>query len=84
MASIINKFQENYSIITIHGTKEIYIENFITISTLTDVEVTIKSKNGIINILGSELLMEYFNKTDIKISGTIFSINFKEVSKWPS
>ena len=84
MASIINKFQENYSIITIHGTKEIYIENFITISALTDTEVTIKSSSGIVSVLGSGLLMEYFNKTDIKISGTIFSINFKEVSKWPS
>ena len=84
MASIINKFQENYSIITIHGTKEIYIENFITIFTLTDTEVTIKSSSGIVNILGTGLLMEYFNKTDIKISGTIFRINFKEVSKWPS
>ena len=80
MASIINKFQENYSIITIHGNTEIYIENFITISILTDTEITIKSVSGTISILGTGLLMEYFNKTDIKVSGRILSINFKEVS----
>ena len=80
MASIINKFQENYSIITIHANKEIYIENFTTISTLTDTEISIKSNSGNISILGTGLLMEYFNKTDIKVSGRILSINFKEVS----
>lgn len=80
MASIINKFQENYSIITIHGNTEIYIENFITISILTDTEITIKSVSGTISILGTGLLMEYFNKTDIKVCGRILSINFKEVS----
>ena len=39
MASFINQFIENYSIITLHGTKEIYVENFKSIISLTETEV---------------------------------------------
>lgn len=78
MASFINQFLENYSIITIHGTKEVYIENFVSIISLTENEVSIKAKGETVSILGEGLQMEYFNKNDIKISGKILSISLKE------
>ena len=81
MASIINQFRENYSIITIHGTKEVYIENFISIISLTETETTIKAKGETITLSGEKLQIEYFNKNDLKISGIINSISFKENSE---
>lgn len=77
-SSIINQFRENYSIITIHGTKEVYIENFISIISLTETETTIKAKGETITLFGEKLQIEYFNKNDLKISGIINSISFKE------
>lgn len=81
MASFINQFIENYSIITIHGTKEIYIENFKSIISLTDTNVIIKAKSEIISIGGEMLQMEYFNKSDIKISGKIYTLSLKEANE---
>ena len=81
MASFINQFIENYSIITLHGTKEIYVENFKSIISLTETEVIIKAKGEIISIGGEMLQMEYFNKNDIKISGKIHNLSLREATE---
>ena len=78
MAYFINQFLENYSIITLHGNKEIYIENFKSIISITDNIIRIKANNTIITISGSSLHMEYYNNYDIKIHGIINKIAFGE------
>lgn len=76
---ILNEFRENYSIITLHGNKEIYIENFISIIELTLNMVKIKAKKEIITISGDKLIIEYLSKDDIKISGRINTVELLEV-----
>ncbi len=79
--SILNQFRENFSIITLHGTKEIYIENFISIIELNDVQIKIRAKCEIITVVGERLQIEYMNKDDIKIIGTIHSVHLMEAVK---
>lgn len=79
--SILNQFRENYSIITLHGTKEIYIENFISIIELNEEQVKIRAKGEIITVVGLRLNVEYMNKDDIKINGMIQSVHLMEACK---
>lgn len=78
---IINEFRENYSIITLHGNKEIYIENFISIIELTLETAKIRAKKEIISINGDKLIIEYLSKDDLKISGFINTIEIKGVEE---
>lgn len=74
-----NELTEKYSILTIHGTSEAYIENFMSIIELSDAAVKIKAQREIVVIEGSKLLVEYMNSDDIKICGTIEHIRIVEV-----
>lgn len=78
-SSILNQFKENYSILTIHGTREIYIENFVSIIILTECNARIRAVNEIIEIEGDKLSVEYLNHDDIKIIGNIKSIKLTGV-----
>ena len=69
-----NELCENYSIITIHGTSEVYVENFISIIELCETSIRIRAKNEIISIEGKNIIIEYMNSDDIKICGTVDSI----------
>ena len=80
MGRILNNFIENYPIITMHGTKEIYIENFNLILSLNETQAKIKAGNEIIDISGKNIVIEYMNKDDIKLYGNINSIKLTEVS----
>ena len=75
---IINEFRENYSIITLHGNKEIYIENFISIIELTLNTAKIIAKKEVITITGDKLIIEYLSKDDLKISGMINTVELLE------
>lgn len=77
--SIIKQFSEDYSIVTLYGTKEIYIENFISIIELSEVTARIRAKGEIVTIEGRELQAEFMNKDNIKINGIINSINIMGV-----
>ena len=61
-------------IITIHGNKELYIENFKKIYELRNELVKIMTDESIVNIIGNNLFVEYINDSDIKII-----VNFSEV-----
>ena len=80
MGRILNNLIENYPIITIHGTKELYIENFNLIILLNETTAKIKAGNEIIEICGENLAIEYMNKDDIKLYGNIYVIKLTEVS----
>ncbi len=80
--SLINVSQlvENYSILTVHGKREAYVENFNSIMELSDTLIKIKAKKEIVIFEGNGLLVEYMNEDDIKIVGNIEHIRLVEVS----
>ena len=80
MGRILNNLIENYPIITLHGTKEVYIENFTLILYLSETKAKIKAGNEIIEMSGQNLAIEYMNKDDIKLYGNINFIKLTEVS----
>ena len=75
------QFAEDYSIITIHGRTEVYIENFKSISELNSECIRIKAARELVIVEGSCLLVEYMNKDDIKIIGNIEHIRLMEVMR---
>lgn len=79
--SMYRQFVEDYSIITIHGRTELYIENFKSISELTENSIRVKAARELVVIEGSGLLIEYMNKDDIKIIGNIEHIRLMEVMR---
>ena len=80
MGRILNNLIENYPIITLHGTKEVYIENFTLILSLSETQAKIKAGKEIIEMSGHNLAIEYMNKDDIKLYGNINFIKLTEVS----
>lgn len=77
---LIEELVENYSIVTIHGCREIYIQNYLTILELNQTLIKIKAIKELIIIEGKNLRVEYMNKDDIKVMGILLHINFREVS----
>ncbi len=76
----INQLVEDYSILTVHGQREAYVENFKSIMELSDSLIKIKAKKEIVLFEGNGLLVEYMNEDDIKIVGNIEHIRLMEVS----
>lgn len=66
-------------IITIHGNKELYIENFKNIYELRNELVKIMTDESIVNIKGNNLYVEYMNDSDIKIIGNLSEVKLSEV-----
>lgn len=64
--------------ITVLGFNEILIENYKNILEYEDVFIKINVFNGTINIHGFNLHLEQMTDDDIKITGTIDSIEFEE------
>ena len=67
-------------IITIHGNKELYIENFKKINVSNDyILKSIMTDESIVNIKGNNLYVEYMNDSDIKIIGNLSEVKLSEV-----
>lgn len=81
MSRILNNLIENYPIVTMHGTRELYIENFTLILSLNENQTIIKAGKEILEITGENLSIEYMNKDDIKLYGIIKCIKITEVSQ---
>lgn len=64
--------------ITILGFNEIFIENYKNILEYEEVFIKINVFNGTINIHGFDLKLEQMTDDDIKVTGTIDSIEFEE------
>lgn len=75
------QFVEDYSIITLHGRMELYIENFKSISELSEGCIRVKATREMVVVEGNGLLVEYMNKDDIKIIGNIEHIRLVEVMR---
>lgn len=75
----INELTESYTIITIHGTREVYIQNFISITELSESTIRIRSQKEILCFKGKNLLIEYMNQDELKVTGLIESVQIMEV-----
>ncbi|MCM1309107.1 MAG: hypothetical protein NC223_10955 [Butyrivibrio sp.] len=76
----INELKENYAILTVHGQREAYVENFKAIMELGSAVIKIRALKEILVFEGSGLFIEYMNSYDIKIVGCIEHIRILEVS----
>ena len=71
--------KEDFSIVTMHGNYEVYVENFVKVLDFGREVIRIKAKKQILEISGQELYVEYMNKEDVKICGLIENIKFTGV-----
>lgn len=76
----INELKENYAILTVHGQREAYVENFKSIMELGSTLIKIRAIKEILVFEGNGLFIEYMNSYDIKIVGRIEHIRILEVS----
>lgn len=76
----LNELRENYAILTVHGQREAYVENFKSIMELDSTVIKIRAIKEILVFEGSGLFIEYMNSYDIKIVGSIEHIRILEVS----
>ena len=71
--------REVFSIVTMLGNYEVYVENFVKVLDFGREVIRIKAKKQILEISGQELYVEYMNKEDVKICGLIENIKFTGV-----
>jgi sporulation protein YqfC len=71
--------REDFSIVTMHGNYEVYVENFVKVLDFGREVIRIKAKKQILEISGQELYVEYMNKEYVKICGLIENIKFTGV-----
>ncbi|OON96605.1 MAG: hypothetical protein ATN36_05280 [Epulopiscium sp. Nele67-Bin005] len=65
-------------LITIIGVETISIENFINILEYTDEVIKLKTKLGVVSIIGKNLEARSMNQEQIKIKGIIETVNFEK------
>lgn len=63
-------------IIQLHGREGVWIENYRGILTYHSDEVKIQAKEGIIQILGTGLLIEYYSNEEMHVKGLIKEVHF--------
>ena len=63
-------------IIQLHGREGVWIENYRGILKYSSEEVKIQAKEGIIRILGSNLIIEYYSNEDMHVKGLIKEVHF--------
>lgn len=64
-------------VLCVTGNTEINVENYGGIIEYTDHLIRIRTKKGQITIKGNGLHIEYYANDEMKISGRVFSIEFK-------
>lgn len=71
---------EDFPTIIIHGNYEVYVENFDKIQEFNESKIELKSRRFKLIITGSNLIIEYMNSDDIKVSGIIDGIKISEAN----
>lgn len=64
------------AIVTITGTYEVYVQNFMGIIEYNDKLVKMQTKSGRLVICGKKLLIEYFTNDDVLVKGSISEVRF--------
>lgn len=62
------------ALITITGSYEVYIQNFLGIIEYNDKILRLQTKSGKIAIIGDKLYIEYFTNDDVRIKGLISEV----------
>ena len=62
--------------ISLQGKYEAYIENYKSIAEYTNEKIDIRGKNELVTIIGDNLKIDYFTKTDMIIKGRVEKIFF--------
>lgn len=57
--------------------KELYVENHKGLTEYTDELIKIKTKSGIIRIMGADFIISYIGKYDLLIEGVFSDISFE-------
>lgn len=63
-------------VVTVTGTGEVCIENYTGILEYTDILVRIRAKGVQIRISGKRLQIEYYMNDEMKITGTVHSLEY--------
>ena len=63
-------------IVQLHGREGIWIENYRGILKYSSDEVKIQAKEGVIQILGGNLMIEYYSNEDMHVKGFIKAVHF--------
>ncbi len=63
-------------VLTVIGQRELYLENYRNIIEYTGDEIRIQTKTGRIHIEGKSLNINYYTEDAMKITGTIYQINY--------
>lgn len=69
---------QNASVITILGRNELCIENYQGIIEYTDTLIRVQTRAGQIRIQGKRLRIQYYTNDEMKVSGTLSSLEFTE------
>ncbi len=64
------------SVLTLTGSRELYIENYKCIQKYEDTCILLLSPQNRIQIEGSGLVIDYYTDVEMKITGTICRISF--------
>lgn len=67
-------------LITLTGTKEIYVENYKCLLDYKDDLVALQGKKEILLIRGSDFLIDYFAGDGMKIKGCVASLEFRKTA----
>lgn len=69
---------QNLPVITILGRNELCIENYRGIIEYTDTLIRVQTRAGQIRIQGKRLRIQYYTNDEMKVSGTLSSLEFTE------
>lgn len=65
-------------VLQLKGQHCLYIENYRKLLCYTDTQIRIQTKTGILEIEGVHLMIPFYSKEDLEISGRIKKISFLE------
>lgn len=71
--------RSSVSKLTVYGNTELLIENFRNVIYSDGERISVKTRKGILNIYGSGIRIEYYTSYEIKICGTINSVDWLTV-----
>ena len=63
-------------IVTMIGSREAYVENYVSLLEYTPDEIILRCRNCRVEIKGESLVIAYFTAVEMKISGTIKGVSY--------
>lgn len=70
------EFQE--PVLQLKGRKCLYVENYRKLQIYTDQLIRLVTKSGVLEVVGTQLVIQYYSKEDLEIHGWIDKISFEK------